>query len=146
MLLAVDAGNTNVVFAVHDGRAGFPVSAQIARTVAGVAELFQTAWPSSAELWLDGGRAPAAGGWWCNPALAGTYERIVAEAEAATGDRDDQIEHARGQWLRCWVAEAMVGYQASERGGVVKVVRDHSRVRLVGRAVTVTRGELVVKS
>lgn len=39
----------------------------------------------------------------------------------------------------------MVGYQASERGGVVRVVRDLSRgrVKLLGRAVTVTRGELL---
>lgn len=39
----------------------------------------------------------------------------------------------------------MVGYQASERGGVVRVVRDRAggRVKLIGRAVTVTRGELV---
>jgi PhzF family phenazine biosynthesis protein len=38
---------------------------------------------------------------------------------------------------------AMVGYQASERGGVVKVVRDRGRVKLIGRAVTITRGELL---
>jgi predicted PhzF superfamily epimerase YddE/YHI9 len=37
----------------------------------------------------------------------------------------------------------MVGYQASERGGVVMVVRDRGRVKLIGRAVTVTRGELL---
>jgi predicted PhzF superfamily epimerase YddE/YHI9 len=39
----------------------------------------------------------------------------------------------------------MVGFQASERGGVVKVVRDNGRVKLIGRAVTVTRGELLVE-
>lgn len=40
----------------------------------------------------------------------------------------------------------MVGYQASERGGVVRVVRsaDRARVKLIGRAVTITRGELLV--
>jgi PhzF family phenazine biosynthesis protein len=39
----------------------------------------------------------------------------------------------------------MVGYQASERGGVVRVVRDraNARVKLIGRAVTVSRGELL---
>jgi predicted PhzF superfamily epimerase YddE/YHI9 len=40
----------------------------------------------------------------------------------------------------------MVGYQASERGGVVKVARDRGRVKLIGRAVTVSRGELLVDS
>ena len=38
----------------------------------------------------------------------------------------------------------MVGFQASDRGGVVRVVRAGGRVKLVGRAVTVTRGELLV--
>lgn len=38
----------------------------------------------------------------------------------------------------------MIGYQASERGGVVKVKRNRGRVKLAGRAATVTRGELLV--
>ena len=37
----------------------------------------------------------------------------------------------------------LVGYQASERGGVVKVRVDGDRVRLGGQAVTVFRGELL---
>src|SRR5438270_755056 len=37
----------------------------------------------------------------------------------------------------------MTGYQASARGGVVKVTRRGDRVGLAGRAVTVTRGELL---
>src|SRR5262245_39044530 len=39
----------------------------------------------------------------------------------------------------------MTGYQASERGGVVKVVRDRGRVKLIGRAVTITKGTLLAK-
>jgi predicted PhzF superfamily epimerase YddE/YHI9 len=38
---------------------------------------------------------------------------------------------------------ALVGYQASPRGGVVRVRRNGSRVVLGGQAVTVLRGELV---
>ena len=38
----------------------------------------------------------------------------------------------------------MTGYQASARGGVVRVVRREGRVLLIGRAVTVSRGELLV--
>src|SRR5262249_12829460 len=37
----------------------------------------------------------------------------------------------------------MVGYQASARGGVVRVRVDGDRVKLGGQAVTVLRGELV---
>jgi len=39
--------------------------------------------------------------------------------------------------------DAMVGYQASARGGVVGVRVVGSRVHLLGRAVTVLRGELL---
>jgi predicted PhzF superfamily epimerase YddE/YHI9 len=38
----------------------------------------------------------------------------------------------------------MTGYQASARGGVVRVSRRGTRVGLAGRAVTVTRGALIV--
>jgi PhzF family phenazine biosynthesis protein len=37
----------------------------------------------------------------------------------------------------------MVGFQASERGGIVRVKRVGERVKLIGRAVTMTRGELL---
>jgi predicted PhzF superfamily epimerase YddE/YHI9 len=38
----------------------------------------------------------------------------------------------------------MTGYQASARGGVVRVARRGDRVALIGRAVTVSRGALLV--
>jgi PhzF family phenazine biosynthesis protein len=38
--------------------------------------------------------------------------------------------------------DEMTGYQASERGGVVRVKRVSGRVKLIGRAVTITRGHL----
>src|SRR4051794_5230232 len=98
-------------YAIGYAGTGFPALPRIAATIKGVAELFRDEWTSSAEVWLP---APEAGGWISNPALAATYGRIVEEAEAATGDRDDQIEHARDAWLRGWVAEAIVAFQATE--------------------------------
>lgn len=47
-------------------------------------------------------------------------------------------------WGEVLKKDVLVGYQASERGGVVKVVRRGERVGLHGRAVTVSRGELLV--
>jgi predicted PhzF superfamily epimerase YddE/YHI9 len=38
----------------------------------------------------------------------------------------------------------MLGYQASARGGIVRVTRHGDRVLLGGRAVTISRGELIV--
>ena len=42
-----------------------------------------------------------------NPALAETWKRILAEAEAAGGDRERQIEAACDAFYRGFVAEAI---------------------------------------
>lgn len=47
-------------------------------------------------------------------------------------------------WAERLGRTALVGYQASKRGGTVHVELDGDRVRLGGRAVTVLRGELAV--
>ena len=46
-------------------------------------------------------------------------------------------------WQRRLGRDALTAYQASERGGVVKVAVDGDRVKLSGQAVTVLRGELI---
>ncbi len=38
----------------------------------------------------------------------------------------------------------MIGYQASKRGGTVRVRLVEDRVKLGGKAITVTRGELLI--
>jgi gamma-glutamyltranspeptidase/glutathione hydrolase len=82
---------------------------RICQTIDTVRPLFETAWPTSAELWLrDGGPAP--GGLYANPVLADTYSRIVAEAEAAGGDRIAQIEAARAAFYKGFVAEAVESF------------------------------------
>ena len=65
------------------------------------------------------------------------------------GINEDPVTGSAHCCLSEWWGEklgksAMIGYQASERGGVVKVTRDRGRVKLAGKAVTVTRGELLV--
>jgi predicted PhzF superfamily epimerase YddE/YHI9 len=46
-------------------------------------------------------------------------------------------------WCSKFGKDQLVGYQASPRGGVVRVRIDGDRVYLGGQAVTVLRGELV---
>src|SRR5205823_5802166 len=46
-------------------------------------------------------------------------------------------------WAERFGKTELIGYQASARGGVVLVRVDGDRTALAGRAVTVTRGELV---
>jgi gamma-glutamyltranspeptidase/glutathione hydrolase len=84
--------------AIHYARTGIPVLPQIAGTIARVSDLFRTEWPTSAQLYLGHGD------WLRNPVWAGTLQRLVEEAEAASSDRVAQIEHALSSWQRGFVA------------------------------------------
>jgi gamma-glutamyltranspeptidase / glutathione hydrolase len=100
-------------YAIGYAARGYPVLPAISWGIASVAELFRDHWPSSAEVYLPGGTVPAPGSLFTNPALATTYQRILDEAEAASGDRDDQIEAARRVYYEGFVAETIAAYIAS---------------------------------
>ena len=91
-------------YGISNARGGFPVLERMGATVAAVADLFAEHWPTSAALWLPGGRPP--GVRCANPMLADTWERLLAEAESATG-REAQIDAARRAWSQGFVAEAV---------------------------------------
>ena len=97
-------------YAIDYAARGYPLQPAISWGIASVAELFQDHWPSSAEVYLPGGRVPAPGSRFANPALAATYQRILDEAEAASQDRDEQIEAARRAYYEGFVAEAIAAY------------------------------------
>ncbi|HLX48880.1 MAG TPA: gamma-glutamyltransferase family protein [Streptosporangiaceae bacterium] len=95
---------------------GYPLLPAISAGIASVAGLFREHWPSSAGIYLTGsGRdgVPVAGARFANPALAASYRRVLAEAEAASTDRDEQIEAARHVFYEGFVAEAIVSFLAS---------------------------------
>ena len=92
--------------------AGFPVLPRIGETIGAMERMFRGEWPTSAEVLLADG-VPAAGGRLRNPALAATWRRLLAEAEAASPDRDGQIEAALAAFYEGFVAEAIAGYLAS---------------------------------
>src|SRR5215470_3045146 len=100
-------------YAIGYAASGYPLVPAISWGIASVAELFRDHWPSSAEVYLPGGRVPAPGSRFANPALAATYQRILDEAEAASRDRDEQIEAARRAYYEGFVAEAIAAYVAS---------------------------------
>jgi gamma-glutamyltranspeptidase / glutathione hydrolase len=100
-------------YAIGYAARGYPVLPAISWGIASVAELFRDHWPSSAEVYLPGGAVPAPGSLFANPALAATYQRILEEAEAASGDRDEQIEAARRVYYEGFVAETIAAYLAS---------------------------------
>ena len=100
-------------YAIGYAAHGYPLVPAISWGIASVAELFREHWPTSAEVYLPGGTVPAPGSRFANPALAGTYQRILAEAEAASVDRDEQIEAARRAYYQGFVAETIAAYLAS---------------------------------
>jgi gamma-glutamyltranspeptidase/glutathione hydrolase len=100
-------------YAIGYAASGYPLLPAISWGIASVAELFRDHWPSSAEVYLPGGQVPAPGTLFANPALAATYRRILEEAEAASHDRDEQIETARRVYYEGFVAETIAAYVAS---------------------------------
>jgi gamma-glutamyltranspeptidase / glutathione hydrolase len=73
---------------------------------------FKKYWPSSAALYLAGGKRPMPYALHRNTALAATYRRVLSEAEAAAGQREGQIDAARRTWYRGFVAEAIHEFAA----------------------------------
>jgi gamma-glutamyltranspeptidase / glutathione hydrolase len=93
--------------AIHIARDGFALKPLVADLIGGLGPFFAAHWPSSAEVYLPGGVAPAGDELYALPAQGDTYARIVREAESAGGDRSRQIEAARHAWYEGFVAEAI---------------------------------------
>jgi gamma-glutamyltranspeptidase/glutathione hydrolase len=111
MLLLRDYGTLRLADAlapaIFYASQGHPLVERANATIATVAELFRTHWPTSAAVYLPGGKAPPTGTLFTNKALAETYMRVLREAESAGGDRIKQIEKARLTWGEGFVAEAI---------------------------------------
>jgi gamma-glutamyltranspeptidase/glutathione hydrolase len=99
-----------MIYAIELARSGFPALDAIVSTVQESAAMFAEHWPSSATLYSDQGRPIS--GRMTNEQLAITYQRVLSEAEAASKDRDDQIEAARRAFYEGFVAEAIAAFVA----------------------------------
>ena len=117
MLLLRDRGRLPLravlEYAIGYAAGGYQMLPAISAGIASVADLFREDWPSSAEIYLTGdgpAGVPVPGSRFANPVLATTYQRILAEAEAAGPDREEQIEAARRAFYAGFVAEAITGY------------------------------------
>jgi len=93
--------------AIHYAQNGHPLLDRVAATIAGLADFFRKEWPTSAATWLPGGQVPKGGALFRNEALARTWTRILAEAEAPGRSREAEIEAARAAFYRGFVAEAI---------------------------------------
>jgi gamma-glutamyltranspeptidase / glutathione hydrolase len=111
MLLLRDYGTLSLADvltpAIAYAEEGYPLVERASATIAMVESLFREHWPTSAAVYLPGGRVPAPRVLFANPSLAETYRRILREAESAGGGREAQIERARSTWSQGFVAEAI---------------------------------------
>jgi gamma-glutamyltranspeptidase/glutathione hydrolase len=116
MLLLRDFGTMSVeevlTPAIGYAERGFPILPRVTMSLLPLVDFFKVEWPSSAAVWLPGGKPPAPGTLFATPAVAETYKRILAEAKAAGGDRERQIEAARSAFYRGFVAEAIGRFSA----------------------------------
>jgi gamma-glutamyltranspeptidase/glutathione hydrolase len=101
-------------YAIGYAEAGFPLVPAISWAIASVEDIFRAHWTSSASTYLNGPAIPPPGSLFANPVLAATYKRILAAAEAASADRDEQIEAARRAWYDGFVAEEIAKFGQSE--------------------------------
>jgi gamma-glutamyltranspeptidase / glutathione hydrolase len=84
---------------------GFPVLPRVTMALVPMVDFFKAEWPSSADVWLPGGQPPKPGTLHRTPGVAAVYRRILAEAKAAGGTRERQIEAAREAFYLGFVAE-----------------------------------------
>ncbi len=93
-------------FAIEYAESGYPLMRRITDVLAAVEGLFTSSWPTSASVYLRDG-VPAAGSRFRNPDLAATFQRLLAEAKAAGGGREQQIEAALNAFYSGFVADAI---------------------------------------
>ncbi len=79
----------------------------IAAAISSVERLFREEWTASGATYLENGCVPGPGDLHRNQALAATWRRLLAEAEAASGDRDAQVAAALHAFYQGFVAEAI---------------------------------------
>ena len=118
MLLLRDYGTLKprdvLSYAISYAENGFPLVPRIVSTIIPAVDYFKSEWPSSGEVWLANGKAPNPNKPFRTPAIAAMYTRILAEAEAAGGDRVAQIEAARRAFYKGFVAQAIDRFYRTE--------------------------------
>jgi gamma-glutamyltranspeptidase/glutathione hydrolase len=100
-----------MTYAIGYAADGYPMPAAVSAVIEAMAPTFTEHWPTSAGIYLRAG-VPAPGSRFANAPLAATYRQVLAGAEAATPDRDGQIEAARRIWYEGFVAERIDAFMA----------------------------------
>ena len=99
--------------AIAYAKGGVPLVPRIPAAIERMRPLFEAEWPTSAAVFLPGGKPPAVEGLFANPAIGATYERIVRESSGAA-TREARIQAAHDAWYKGFVAEAIGRFFAAE--------------------------------
>lgn len=100
--------------AIQYARDGYPLVPRIVQAIVAVRTLFETQWPTSAEIYLPDGDVPSLGKLFSNKALADTYLRLVEDAEKASNQREQQIDSALHGWYEGFVADRIDAFYRTE--------------------------------
>src|SRR5688572_20114341 len=99
--------------------AGFGLYAKLANSIAADAASYAR-WPSSAAIFLPGGRAPRAGELFRQEDLGRTIAGMITASERAGGSRERALAAAGDHFYRGPVAQAIHDYHAAHRGFVTR--------------------------
>ncbi|GAA1559661.1 gamma-glutamyltransferase family protein [Kribbella lupini] len=103
--------------AIRLARQGFVMYPLMAELIATFEEEYSR-WPSSAAVYLPGGRAPRVGERFVQADLANTLQYMADQEAAASGDRDAGLVAARDAFYRGDIAQAIDRFHA-ENGGLL---------------------------
>ncbi|PYV07502.1 MAG: gamma-glutamyltransferase, partial [Acidobacteria bacterium] len=111
---------------------GFPIGRSLQRGIGSVEDRFKSEWPSSARVFLSGGKAPEFGDLLVQKDIARTFQRIVAgETEAKAKGRALAIRAGRDVFYKGDVARKIVRFQRETR---VKDATGHTFSGLLSEA------------
>lgn len=94
---------------------GFPVHPLLAETIQTHAEDYAR-WPSSAAIYLPGGRPPQTGDMFVQSDLAGTLAFMAAEETSAKGDRSAGLRAAHRSFYEGDIAQRIAAFYQAEGG------------------------------
>ena len=95
---------------------GFAVFPSYRQNLAGVSDRMKAEWPSSARIFLPGGKLPEVGDILVQKDLAAMFERLVAAERAASGDgREAGLSAAYDLFYKGEIAAEIVGFQKAFR-------------------------------
>lgn len=132
-------------FPVHPALRGpAPTSPLGDFSLAGCADLFRSAWPTSGAVYLPAGTLPEVGSLLVNPDLARTFRRLVAAEDGAVGHgRSHGLQAAIDAFYRGEIAERIVDH-ARAHGGLLALADLHDYRSAIEPAVSLHYGEWVV--